>query len=424
MAHDVFISHSNKDKTVADAVCSTLEKRGIRCWIAPRDVLPGQSWPAAIVEAISNSNVFVLIFSDISNQSKQVTTEVGEAFDNGIPIVPLRIDDVKPSQEMGYYIKSTHWLDAMTPPMERHLDKLAESVKALLSVGDEEQLPAAEPVYEAPVKKRWPLPTWAIALLLITAVLIVGGVGIWAISQLGSTTSSTSSAEVASPTSSTSPTEIPSSTEAAPIEDIVENLTEVTPIPDIGSEWRPLPFMIPNLQIWEESGDNRYTAIEQHDVDAFAWSTEAFEGDLIISLDLKSAVLWPKNLGWSEMLNQFPNQNSGCVIIYGDGQEFSKGSLIFCVDWQGYYFDKHTRYHEDEPLAFIPIINNSNKVYSVTIEITGDLARMYVNGEKVLSTFFDTEEIDRSGRIGLFRNWSEGGITFSNIQIKTPGDGD
>ncbi len=214
MAHDVFISHSNKDKTIADAVCSTLEKRGIRCWIAPRDVLPGQSWPAAIVEAISNSKVFVLIFSDISNQSKQVTTEVGEAFDNGIPIVPLRIDDVKPSQEMGYYIKSTHWLDAMTPPMEQHLDKLADSVAAFLSVDKGDQMPAAEQVYEVPQKKQWPLPIWATVLLVLAAVVIVGGIGSWVISQMGSATSSTS------------PTEIPSSTEAAPIEDIVENLTE------------------------------------------------------------------------------------------------------------------------------------------------------------------------------------------------------
>jgi len=55
MAHDVFISYSSEDKNVADAVCGTLEKQDVRCWIASRDVPPGQSWPAAIVKAISNS---------------------------------------------------------------------------------------------------------------------------------------------------------------------------------------------------------------------------------------------------------------------------------------------------------------------------------------------------------------------------------
>ena len=126
MAHDVFISYSTKNKTVADAVCAKLERQEIRCWIAPRDVPPGQSWVAVIVEAISNSQVFVLVFSDGSNKSNQVIREVGEAFDNGIPIIPLRIEDVEPSKEMRYYIKSIHWLDAMTPPLEKHLHKLIQ----------------------------------------------------------------------------------------------------------------------------------------------------------------------------------------------------------------------------------------------------------------------------------------------------------
>jgi hypothetical protein len=63
MAHDVFISYSARDKTVADAMCGALELRRIRRWIAPRDVLPGKEWGAAIIEAIQNSRMFVLIFS-------------------------------------------------------------------------------------------------------------------------------------------------------------------------------------------------------------------------------------------------------------------------------------------------------------------------------------------------------------------------
>lgn len=47
MAHDVFISYSYHDKNVANAVCSAVESAGIRCWIAPRDVLPGMEWGEA-----------------------------------------------------------------------------------------------------------------------------------------------------------------------------------------------------------------------------------------------------------------------------------------------------------------------------------------------------------------------------------------
>ena len=41
MASDVFISHSVKDKGVADAVVARLEAESVRCWVAPRDVMAG-----------------------------------------------------------------------------------------------------------------------------------------------------------------------------------------------------------------------------------------------------------------------------------------------------------------------------------------------------------------------------------------------
>jgi hypothetical protein len=157
MTHDVFISYSSQDKVVANAVCATLENRKIRCWIAPRDVPPGLPYAAALVNAINDCKVFVLILSKGSNTSGQVLREVEAAVDNGSPILPLRIEDFEPTEAMRYYIKSLHWLDAMTPPLERHLGKLADSVQALLSVGAEEHPPpVAETVtvVETPAKKR------------------------------------------------------------------------------------------------------------------------------------------------------------------------------------------------------------------------------------------------------------------------------
>jgi hypothetical protein len=50
MAHDVFLSYAAQDKPTADAVCARLEQQGIRCWIAPRDILPGRDWRTSIVE--------------------------------------------------------------------------------------------------------------------------------------------------------------------------------------------------------------------------------------------------------------------------------------------------------------------------------------------------------------------------------------
>jgi hypothetical protein len=133
MSHDVFISYSSKDKPTADAACAALESRGIRCWIAPRDVFPGEEYAASLVRALHESRVMVLVFSSGANRSPQVLREVERAVSRGVPILPLRIEDVPPSEAMEYYISSRHWLDALNPPLEQHLVRLADTVKFLLS---------------------------------------------------------------------------------------------------------------------------------------------------------------------------------------------------------------------------------------------------------------------------------------------------
>jgi WD40 repeat protein len=170
VAHDVFISYSSKDKTIADAACATLERDGIRCWIAPRDVLAGQTWAGAIVEAIEEARVFVLILSSHSNASLDVSVEVEHAIRGGLTVIPFRIDDVTPSGDMSYYLRKIHWLDALTPPLERHLEALSNRVSALIGK------PAATSPIVAPVppagrfRRIWGV---AIAIAISLAALLV-----------------------------------------------------------------------------------------------------------------------------------------------------------------------------------------------------------------------------------------------------------
>src|SRR6187431_1261540 len=148
MAHDVFISHSSNNRPVANAVCAALENAGIRCWIAPRDVMPGRSYSGEITRAIQQSRAFILIFSQHSNNSEQVLREVQLAANSRLHIVQFRIDAVAPSDDLEYYLSGPHWLDAVTPPLENHLDQLKSSMKALLALprtGDTDKPPPAPP---------------------------------------------------------------------------------------------------------------------------------------------------------------------------------------------------------------------------------------------------------------------------------------
>lgn len=134
MAHDVFLSYSSRDKPTADAVCASLEHCGIRCWIAPRDILPGREWGEAIVEGIRSSRVFVLIFSSHANASRQVLREVDRAVHFELPVIPFRIEQIVPTDAMEFYLSVPHWLDAWSPPMQAHIDQLSKTVSALINV--------------------------------------------------------------------------------------------------------------------------------------------------------------------------------------------------------------------------------------------------------------------------------------------------
>jgi hypothetical protein len=132
-AGDVFISYSSKDKPAADTVCALLERDGVRCWIAPRDILPGREWAESILHGISRARVFVLVFSAAANTSPQVRREVERAVHNEVPIIPFRVEDVAPNESLEYFISTPHWLDAFTPPLEAHVQRLRDSIEGLMS---------------------------------------------------------------------------------------------------------------------------------------------------------------------------------------------------------------------------------------------------------------------------------------------------
>lgn len=132
--HDVFISYSSKDQTMANTVVNILEGHRVKCWIAYRDAVPGDDYAASIVRAIKGSKICVLIISDKSILSKHVLSEVNSCVNNGITIIPFRISDVVVGDALEYYLGRTHWLDAITAPVEEHINKLAEQIKTLLGL--------------------------------------------------------------------------------------------------------------------------------------------------------------------------------------------------------------------------------------------------------------------------------------------------
>lgn len=134
MAHDVFISYAVEDKSIADAVCQTLEDAGVRCWYAPRDVPYTVNYEEAIVDALSGSKLMVLVLSSHSNQSAHVKREVQNACreEPQVPVLPFQVENVRLNKSLRYYIGSVNWLSAVTPPLEAHLQVLVDYVQERL----------------------------------------------------------------------------------------------------------------------------------------------------------------------------------------------------------------------------------------------------------------------------------------------------
>jgi formylglycine-generating enzyme required for sulfatase activity len=181
--YDIFISYSSKDKTTADATGAALEYKGFRCWVAPRDIVPGKGWGESIIEGIEQSRLMVLVFSTNSNASQQVIREVERAVAKRIPIIPFRVENLAPSKAMEYFISSQHWLDAYTPPLAKHLEHLARTADFLLKGSDVPYRPDAK---EEPTPKpaarglvgrlRRPRVLLALVGLLIVAGLALASV--------------------------------------------------------------------------------------------------------------------------------------------------------------------------------------------------------------------------------------------------------
>src|SRR5206468_491173 len=126
----------------------------VTCWVAPRDVVPGADWGESIINAIESSRIMILIFSKNANESSQIKREVERAVNKEVYIIPFRIDDVAPAKKLEYFISTSQWMDAFSPPLERHLSNLAKTVKSVLA-----NPPLPKPLdIEAPVNPPLPDP--------------------------------------------------------------------------------------------------------------------------------------------------------------------------------------------------------------------------------------------------------------------------
>ncbi|HEY2140111.1 MAG TPA: transporter substrate-binding domain-containing protein, partial [Chthoniobacterales bacterium] len=81
---------------------------------------------------------------------------------------PFRVENVVPSKDLEYFISSCHWLDAMNPPLEKHIGELGDAILALQRRATATTPRTAEPAKKT--RKNLIALSGCIALALILAL--------------------------------------------------------------------------------------------------------------------------------------------------------------------------------------------------------------------------------------------------------------
>jgi hypothetical protein len=109
MSH-IFISYARKDQPLAEKIAARLETAGFNPWIDLKGIGGGNLWRERIVEAIRTSDIFTILVTPESVQSKQVRRELNIADRANRKILPLLTGNVEMPGDFEFLISEINWI--------------------------------------------------------------------------------------------------------------------------------------------------------------------------------------------------------------------------------------------------------------------------------------------------------------------------
>lgn len=151
---EVFISYSSVDLENAETVRNVLEKNGLSCWMAPRDIPGGSNYTKEIPIAIRNCKVFVLILSKNAQGSQWVLKELDSAVNCGKVILPFMLEDCILNDEFNFLLTGAQRYAAYQKKAEA-METLISRIRSILDVSvGENQQEISIPVEEKPTAQK------------------------------------------------------------------------------------------------------------------------------------------------------------------------------------------------------------------------------------------------------------------------------
>jgi len=135
----IYISYSDNDQAKAIKLCEVLESSGFECWLSYRDTIPGKNLLENIFEAMSNSALMVVLYSEKALSEKRLVQEAEIAFDTEIPIIPLRIENVEAKGALKFVLSTLHWIEAHEKSFEEYFPQIISAIERLVDVEERKQ---------------------------------------------------------------------------------------------------------------------------------------------------------------------------------------------------------------------------------------------------------------------------------------------
>jgi TolB-like protein/Tfp pilus assembly protein PilF len=190
--HDVFVSYASQDAATASAIVAALERAGLHCWIAPRDVPPGSPYADSIIRAINGAKLLVLVLSEHAISSPHVGKEIERASSKQRPIIALRTDATPLTPALEYFLSESQWIDVGGGGTDAGYAKLVEAVQRLITQpshhpeqihhpeqGADAAKFTAAAALDAPANRRSSLPTIALIVLGTAALAYFVADKVW-----------------------------------------------------------------------------------------------------------------------------------------------------------------------------------------------------------------------------------------------------
>lgn len=158
---EIFVSYSSIDMVQAETVRNVLEKNGLSCWMAPRDIPGGSNYTKEIPIAIRNCTVFVLILSKNAQGSHWVLKELDAAVNASKVILPFMLEDCSLNDEFNFlltgaqryaaYQKTSEAMETLVGRIRGILNSEKKEPEEVPQTSGEEELPEAPKVEAASI---------------------------------------------------------------------------------------------------------------------------------------------------------------------------------------------------------------------------------------------------------------------------------